>query len=143
MIVYFALGGIAINQVNYIPKIEFHKETCMSEQVQGIPVDFSETERGNIWLVNSDSPGDQNAWLRLGGNRWLQISTRLENYPGMNVNVIEATDEALAKHIRKEFGGGNFYARKMNLDGVEVDNEGNLLVPEEEWDSPEGEDSQE
>lgn len=39
----------------------------MSEQVQGIPVDFSETERGNIWLVNSDSPGDQNAWLRLGG----------------------------------------------------------------------------
>lgn len=79
--------------------------------------DLNETELGNIWLVNEE--GNHNAWIRLGGNRWLQIAIRPENYPGLTVNTITVTDEALAAHINKECGG--MVIRKLNLDGVKVD----------------------
>ena len=114
----------------------FHERTLeLIDRVgeEGI-FDLDQTERGNIWLWNTDSPGDQNAWIRLGNDRWLQISTRLDNDPGLHVSVIRTTEEKLAAHVRREFGGGCWVARKMNLEGVEVGDNGNLLVDEAEWD---------
>jgi hypothetical protein len=89
------------------------------------PSAFPLTERGNTWLT---SDGDHNAWLRLGDNLWLEISIRLDNYPGLNVNLLEASPGRLAAHIRKECGG--MYIRKLNLDGVRA--EDGAVVGDEE-----------
>lgn len=76
-------------------------------------------ERGNIWLINGEERW-HNAWIRLDGNNWLEISIRPCNYPGLNVQTVTVTDEELYNHIRKEFGGGGWLARKINLEGFEV-----------------------
>jgi hypothetical protein len=80
---------------------------------------FDETERGHVWLMHSDSPGDQNAWLRLSEDRWLQISIRLDNSPGLRVNVIRSTPEQLAQHICETFDE-SWIVRRMNLPGVSI-----------------------
>jgi hypothetical protein len=91
---------------------------------------IDENERGNILLAH-DEEFWLNAWIRLPGkDEWLQISYRRENYPALEVSTITVTDEALATHIRKAFGGGLWHARKLNIDGVEV--EGNHVVGQPE-----------
>ncbi len=79
-------------------------------------------ERGNILLVDVDS--GINAWLRTGlTNVWLEISCRYENYPALTVTLVEITDAELAAHVVKQFGGTGWIVRKMNLDGVTVEND--------------------
>lgn len=88
------------------------------------------TERGNILLAH-DEEFWLNAWLRLPGeNQWLQISYRRENYPALHVATVTITDENLAAHIRKEFGGGLWYARKLNIEGVTVE-DGHIVGDDE------------
>lgn len=83
--------------------------------------DLDATERGNILLVHNEE-FYLNSWTRLGDgpNRWLQVSYRADNYPAFTVNTITTSDEELAAHIRKEFGGGLWTARKLNIEGVKV-----------------------
>lgn len=87
-------------------------------------------ERGNIWLVNDDLTG-HNAWLRLAAdNLWLEIDIRTDNYPGLNVNTIVATEAELARHIHNQCVG--MYARKCNIAGITLDDENYIdHVPEE------------
>lgn len=88
------------------------------------------TERGNILLAN-DEENWLNAWIRLPGeNRWLQIAYRQENYPALDVSTVTITDEALAAHINKEFNSGGWTARKLNIEGVKV--EDNHIVGDDE-----------
>ena len=85
-------------------------------------IDWSACERGNVLLETSDG-SDFQAYLRGDEeNEWLEISYREENYPSLNVALRSMTDEELAEHITLTFVG--WYARKMNLAGVECDEEG-------------------
>jgi hypothetical protein len=77
------------------------------------------SERGNILLAH-DEEFYLNAWIRLPDSQWLQIAYRNDNYPALEVSTITSTDEALAAHINKEFGGGLWSVRKLNIDGVNV-----------------------
>lgn len=85
-------------------------------------------ERGNIWLASEDDSG-HSAWLRLDSEKhlWLEICIRPMNYPGLNVNVITATDEELAKHIRTTFADGFWYVRKCCLEAVLVDDQHHVV----------------
>lgn len=78
------------------------------------------SERGNILLAH-DEEFYLNAWIRLPDSQWLQIAYRNDNYPALEVSTITSTDEALAAHINKEFGGGLWSVRKLNIDGVNVE----------------------
>lgn len=81
--------------------------------------ELDETERGNIWLTNEEGACNHNVWIRLHGQKWLQIAIRPENYPGLTVNTITITDAELTAHIHKTCDG--MVVRKMNLPGVRVD----------------------
>lgn len=78
------------------------------------------SERGNILLAH-DEEFYLNAWIRLPDSQWLQIAYRSDNYPALEISTITSTDEALAAHINKEFGGGLWSVRKLNIDGVNVE----------------------
>ena len=94
-------------------------------------LEFCETEKSNIYLVSEE--GDfHHAYIRLpdGPNRWLEISIRPCNYPALLVQTITVTDADLAVHINKEFDG--WIARKMNLEGVAVD-DGRVFAAEAEY----------
>lgn len=79
-------------------------------------------ERGNIWIWQPEE-GYHQAYLRLpdGPDRWLEISIRPCNYPGLSVQTIQLPAAELAAHINKEFADGNWVVRKMNLHGVVVE----------------------
>jgi len=81
-------------------------------------------ERGGVLVTNDN--GDFNAWLTTGivGN-WCEISWRQENYPALNVQVIEIAPKDLAEHIQKHFVG--WTARKMNVPGVLLDMSGEII----------------
>ena len=84
---------------------------------------FSKTERGNIWLVHVEE-NYHNAWIRLPADMWLEVSIRPDNYPGLSVQLVRCSEEDLAKHIRKYFGGHMWIAKKMNIAGVTTTPEG-------------------
>ena len=88
-------------------------------------LEINECERGNILLSHDEEPW-MNAWLRLLGDKWLQISYRPCNYPALDVSTVNISDEDLAEHIRTEFEGGLWYASKMNIEGVELDEYGKV-----------------
>lgn len=88
--------------------------------------ELNETERGNI-LLTHDEEFYLNSYTRLGDNRWLEVSFRSDNYPAYNVQTINVTDAELSAHITREFGGGLWYARKMNLDGVKIDESNHVI----------------
>lgn len=90
---------------------------------------YAACERGNIWLTHTEEDY-HNAWFRLEGDFWLQVSIRPCNYPGFEVNTVAISDRRLAAHIRKQFGNGVWRAMKMNLDGVALDGDG-LVIGEE------------
>ncbi len=81
-----------------------------------LPSDFFETERGNVWLTTDDGTG-HNIWIDLGQDNRLEISIRLENYPGLNVATVKSTDADLAQHILRHCGG--MIVRKLNIEGIE------------------------
>ncbi len=85
-------------------------------------------ERGGVLICSGD--GDFSAWLRQGdSNNWREVSWRQGNYPALNVQDVEISPTDLAAHIQKNFGG--WVARKMNLPGVLLDREGEILPKEE------------
>lgn len=79
-------------------------------------------ERGNVWVWQPEE-GYHQAYLKLddGPDRWLEISIRPCNYPGLHVQIVTLTESELALHINKEFADGNWVVRKMNLPGVVVE----------------------
>jgi hypothetical protein len=84
-------------------------------------------ERGNILIVHTEENWF-NSYIRLGEpNQWLEISWRPCNYPQLNIQTIEVTDEKLAAHIRKEFANDLWVAAKMNLEGVTLDENSHIL----------------
>jgi hypothetical protein len=97
--------------------------------------DFSDCERGNIWLVNDDLTIHL-AYIRLGQDdnndkpvyAWLEISICTDNYPGLNVSLAHKTEVDLAMHIVKTCEG--MFARKCNIEGVKLDS-GNRVVGHE------------
>jgi hypothetical protein len=86
-------------------------------------------ERGNTLLETGE--GNMVAWLDLEGNHRLQVSWCPDNYPALNVSVIELTDEQLAAHINDKCGG--WLIRKCNIDGVNDEN-GSVAGKDEDGD---------
>lgn len=91
-----------------------------------VPAHF--TERGNILLMNEYNAG-MNAWIALDVERvthetsqWIEISLRPEDYPSLAVNVVHIKERELARHINTEFAGEEWFVRKMNIDGVCIEN---------------------
>lgn len=78
-----------------------------------LPEDWYADEKGNVWL---SADGQHNAWLRVGPQQWLELSIRLENYPGLTIGRRQATDFELSRHIRRHCAC--MYARTLNLDGI-------------------------
>lgn len=113
---------------------EIKARTIPNAKLYAVVLDerFSQCERGNIWLVNDEEPGWHNAWIRLQGDIWLEISIRPENYPGLTVQTVQTSNEKLAAHINREFNGGNWLARKCNIDGVEIDSHNRIIGKEDQ-----------
>jgi hypothetical protein len=103
-----------------------------TEQKQVFPMTdaFVASERGNIYLVHIEENW-HNAWINLFGFLWLEISIRPCNYPALNVACVSISDEKLAEHINKEFGGGLWKAMKMNIQGVKLDEDSTIIGTEE------------
>jgi hypothetical protein len=76
-------------------------------------------EKGNVYLTNEDG-GCHLAFLSTGNtNQWLQVQIIPENYPSLNVKLIEASDEMLAKQINEQNAG--WFVKKANLPGIKMD----------------------
>lgn len=94
-------------------------------------IELNETERGHVLLTHAEE-FYLNSYTRLPEGRWLEVTYRSDNYPSYSVRTIEVSDAALADHITREFGGGMWYARKMNLAGVKVDQFNYVVGAEDE-----------
>lgn len=88
-------------------------------------------ERGNIYLMHTEE-NYHNAWFRVGDDHYIQLSIRPRNYPAIDLSLIKISEEKLAEHIRKEFGGGSWYAMKLNIKGVETDSHGVVIGDDDE-----------
>lgn len=90
-------------------------------------LDICKSERGNIWLT-TDEGEYHHCYIRLpdGPDRWLEISIRPCNYPGLLVQTVTITEAELTKHILKEFDG--WIARKMCLESVPLE-DGYIVAP--------------
>jgi len=85
-------------------------------------------ERGGVLICGTG--GDFSAWLRQGdSSNWREISWRQGNYPALNVQDVKISPTDLAAHIQKNFVG--WIARKMNLPGVVLDRDGEILANKE------------
>ena len=93
-------------------------------------LDLDLTERNGVWLAHQEE-NYHNAWLRVPGQQtnFLQISIRPDNYPGLTVSTVTLTDEQLAAHIHREFGGGLWFVRKANI-SVDINHEDGVVVGE-------------
>lgn len=78
-----------------------------------LPEGFAECERGNVLLLGEE--GEVNAWVRLGGDVWLETTVRPSNYPSFTTATVKLTEAELLAHIRQRCQG--MYVRKMNLEG--------------------------
>lgn len=85
-------------------------------------LDLIANERGNVWIWQPEE-GNHQAYIKLpdAPNRWLEISIRPCNYPGLNVQTVTLTESELTVFINENFADGNWQARKMNLPGVVVE----------------------
>jgi len=92
-----------------------------------LPVSTAYTERGNILLMN-EIDGGINAWLRIDAHHWIEMSWRAENYPSLNIGVVHISERELARHINTTFNDGDWFVRKMNLEGVIVDEENHVTL---------------
>ena len=102
----------------------------MIEQLKG----FSACDRGNVLLSGVD--GDVfNAYLRLPGGGFLEITYRPENYPKVNVAALDITEEYLARHINKRCRG--MFADKANVEGLDLNEAGFIRDSEADDDSAE------
>lgn len=105
-----------------------------------LDLDFEETEKGNILITHTEE-FYLNSWIRLGRTTWLEISYRSDNYPSFTTSVVQLSERDLATHIRKTFGGGTWTARKMCIEGVEVDSKG-IIIGDEDKEEEEEEDDE-
>ena len=95
---------------------------CMScgirvDPIRVAPKAFNECERGNTLL--HDGNGGFVAWFVQEDDQLLEISYQPDNYPKLNVNTVELTDEQLAEHINQKCQGWTI--DKLNVVGVNVD----------------------
>jgi hypothetical protein len=93
------------------------------EEVEDKANGLSLCERGNTWLTGDD--GGHYALFDIGHAELLEVSITPDNYPGFSVTRIQKTEEELAAHIKEHFAG--WYARKCHIDGVEVDEGGQVI----------------
>ena len=103
----------------------------MIEQLKG----FSECERGNVLLTSDDSDGVFNAFFRLPGGGYLDISYRNRNYPALYVTALDVSEAELAECINHNCRG--MRAVKANLNGLDLDESGCIRDPEVEMDDDE------
>jgi hypothetical protein len=104
---------------------EYDSEMCLcaeclkkSGQVAPLPNYWSACERGNTLL--STGEGNIIAWLSLGDNNMrLEVSYCPDNYPALNVKVVNLTDTQLAEHINTKLQG--WLIHKCNIEGVETE----------------------
>lgn len=85
------------------------------------------TERGNILLMN-EMDGGINAWLRVDNYHWIEMSWRAENYPSLNISLININERELARHINTTFHDDDWFVRKMNLEGVVVNEDNHITL---------------
>lgn len=84
-----------------------------------LPVDWSDCERGNVYLVGGD--GEQHlAYFAIQQNYWLEVSLVPANYPAFNVAVVQMDENELAQHIIENCTGWTI--RKLNIKGVPQEN---------------------
>ncbi len=105
-----SLGTKNIVVVDSIPAEEDAKYSVTLDQ------DWQEDEKGNVLLVSSHEDS-WNAWLRLGGldsDLRLEISWRPDNYPSLNLCLIQCSDEKLYQHLVDKFNH-DWIVRKLNL----------------------------
>lgn len=86
-----------------------------------LDVGWSDCEKGNTWLTNGE--GDHYALIDITSTQRLEIVILLDNYPGLNVAIIDKTDAEMAAHIQDRYEG--WTARKCNVEGVKID--GNII----------------
>ena len=73
---------------------------------------FFATERGNTMLTNDG--GEMVVWIGLDEGVWLEVSDTPDNYPRLNVSVIQKTEVELRQHVVSNLGG--WMVVKWNLD---------------------------
>ena len=80
-----------------------------------LPDDWHACERGNTMLATGE--GNFVAWLDMDdeGHR-LEVSYAPDNYPALNVAVVNLSDEELADHINEKLQG--WIVQKCNIEGV-------------------------
>lgn len=74
------------------------------------------SERGNTLL--STGEGNIIAWLDLPCDYRLEVSYCPDNYPSLNVRVVDLSEADLAAHINANLGG--WLVHKCNVNGVNV-----------------------
>lgn len=105
-----SLGCQNLVVIDSIPNLENPKYSVTLDQ------DWQEDEKGNVLLVCSYDDS-WNAWLRIGGldsEVRLEISWRPENYPSLNLCLVQCSDENLYQHLVSKFSG-DWIVRKLNL----------------------------
>jgi len=80
-----------------------------------LPADFHACERGNVMLSNDDN---YISWLTIGPDQRLEFSFCPDNYPKLNVKLVEMTNEQLCDYIQSKLVG--WTSHKLNLGEHEV-----------------------
>jgi phage-related protein len=73
-------------------------------------------DRGNTLLVRNES---MVGWLEVKRNVYLEVAWNPDNYPALNVTMIERTPEEIVEHINKNLTG--WFVRKANFNGIRRD----------------------
>jgi len=94
---------------------------------------FCESEKGHF-AMSSDEEPNYYILIRLFGTIWLEIDITSQNYPFLEVQLVNKTDADLAKHIHKTFNGRSWTVLKCNIAGVKLDEGGQHLEYDEDLD---------
>ncbi len=86
---------------------------------------FNESEKGNILLVDVNGTFNVHAFIRIEDDYWLEVRYYEDNYPSLVVKTMKSKETELAERINEEFDG--WFAKKLNIVGVEVD-EDNFIM---------------
>jgi hypothetical protein len=89
-------------------------------------IDFCESE--HVLLTCPDDDGDFNAYIKLPGGGYLEISHRIRNRPRLYVSAVDISESELAEHINEELRG--MYVQEANLDGLHLDDDNCVHDPE-------------
>jgi hypothetical protein len=90
-----------------------------------LPLDWTESEKGNTWLHNGDS---QVLWIELVNNYWLEIEHSEGNSPYWRIGIILTDADRTWAHIHSTLDGWtvgrwNLPKPPREIDGVIVGDE--------------------